>query len=105
MAQLAVLVVHTHLTLQNCVGAICRGLPTYPAVCSAARAVTIPALLVGALVLRRYRYRPLVDIDAGGRGTRLAARAAYALAHHSLAVYVGHIGALIALDRWRRGGA
>jgi len=52
-----VLVVHAHLTLQNCVGAICRGLPAHPAVCSAMRAVTIPALLIGTLVLRRYRAR------------------------------------------------
>lgn len=96
--ELAALVVHLHFTLQNCVGAICRSLPARPVLCTALKAVTLPVLLFSSLVLHRYRYRKLHDLR---QRPSLFSCTAYLVAHHSLVLYVVHLGGLIAYEWYK----
>ena len=108
--QAAALIIHVHLTLQNCVGALCRSMPGWRLLCTGTKLATVQLLLGGALVLHRYRYRRLVELEAPSKAAaaaepspmRLTARGAYLVAHNSLAVYVVHLAALVAYD-WAAG--
>ena len=95
--------IHAHLTIQNGVGAVCR---TRIAawLCTALKCVSLPFVLTHAHLLRRYTFRRLAHAAAGSapRWRVGAVRVAWALAHHSLAVYDAHMLALLALG-WQRG--
>ena len=103
--ELAAFALHVHLTLQNSVGAVCRGGVSEGA-CSAVYFATIPAIVVQAALLHTYTFRSLHPLDgmpASGLGGVLQAaarRTSYALAHYSLQIYFVHILAIVAWDRW-----